>query len=49
MSRSSLNHNENVPYLVWKSMPYGSPQPLQYHNADDDEEKDDNIDNGYKE
>ena len=25
---SSLNHNENMPYPVWKCLPYRSPHPL---------------------
>ena len=30
MSNSSLNHNENMSYAVWKSLPYRSPQPPYY-------------------
>ena len=32
MSHSSLNNNENMPYPVWKSLPYGSSQPPYYFN-----------------
>ena len=32
ISKSSLSHNENMPYVVWKYLPYGSPQPPFYHN-----------------
>ena len=28
MSHSSLNHNKNMPYSVWKYLPNGSPQAL---------------------
>ena len=30
MSHSSLNHNENMPYPVWKCLPYVSAQALYY-------------------
>ena len=26
LSHSSINHNENLPYPVWKCLPYGIPQ-----------------------
>ena len=27
VTHSSVNHNENTPFPVWKCTPYGSPQP----------------------
>ena len=31
LSHSSLNHNGNMPYPVWKCLPYGSAQAMWYH------------------
>ena len=32
VTHSSVNHNGNMPYHVWKCMPYGNPQPVYYLN-----------------
>ena len=32
ITHSSLNHNENMPYPIWKCLPYGSLQHLYHEN-----------------